>query len=345
MQPILFVINRLSVGGAERLAVDELHELHRRGIEAHVATLYPEGLSSLLGELKIPKHYIHQSVSFFALFSLMRKLKPRAVICHLWYANTVGRVIGWLAGVRTIVVFEHNVYDQVKSRKQFFFDRLLQPLAKRIIAVSGPVRASLVQHGIDARSIMVLHNAIDVERYKTAQAADIVSLFGLPQDAYIVLAVGRLTRQKGFDVLINALPHLPERAHVLFFGMGEEEQSLRNLAHTLGVAKRVHFGGISKEIPSMLKAAHCLAMPSRWEGEPILLLEALAAGIPVVGSDIGPLRELITEGVNGYLASVDDTQAFAGALLRAMGADGVTLSLPSNRTIEHHTDSLLSVIT
>lgn len=342
--PLLIIINRLSVGGAERLVVDELNELYRRGIEAHIVTLYPEGRSSLLQELDIPKQYIHTNVRFFALFGLMHTFKPQAVICHLWYANTAGRIAAKLAGIKNVIVFEHNVYDRVKSRRQFLLDKLLQGWTRKIVAVSEPVKKSLVVHGIHAERVVVLHNAIDTTRYESVTPANLKQEFNLPSDAIVLLAVGRLTKQKGFDVLIKAVPSLPDTAHVVLFGIGEEEKALKELAHTLIVQHRVHFGAVRQDIPAVLKAAKCLVMPSRWEGEPIILLEALAAGVPVVGSDIAPLRALVTENVNGFLVQEENPKALAGAILRVIGTDVITLSFPPDRTIAHHVDVLLEIV-
>lgn len=344
MRPLVIVINRLSVGGAERLVVDELHELHRRGIEVHLVTLFPEGRSSLLPQLNIPTQCVHINASFLALLRLLRALKPQAVICHLWYANMVGRVAARLAGIKRVVVFEHNVYDRVKSRAQFFVDWLLQGLATNIIAVSETVQGSLVHHGISPTRIRVLPNAIDPRRYLDAVPADLAQAYRLPHNAFILLLVGRLTHQKGFDICIRAMPLLPEHVHAILLGIGEEEKTLKELARALSVQERVHFGGVRYDMPNVLKASHCLVMPSRWEGEPIILLEALAAGVPVVGSDIPPLRALITESVNGFLAPVNDVSGLARALSRIVSTNMSTVVFPSNRTITRHIDGLKDIV-
>ncbi len=354
MQPLLFIINRLSVGGAERLLIDELHELHRRGIKVHLVTLHKEGRTSLLQELNIPQECIHtlnvgslfDLVGWVRLVRFMRTLNPRTVVCHLWYANTVGRIAAKLAHVQNVIVFEHNVYDRVKTRKQLFIDTHLQRWAKTIVAVSEEVKNSLITHGISGQRIAVLSNAIDARRYQEAVAVDLRAAYGLPEDSVVLLAVGRLTRQKGIDVLVRALVLLPKTVHAVILGVGEEEESLRALAKDLGVESQMHLVGIRHDIPAVLKGADCLVMPSRWEGEPIVLLEALAAGVPVVGSDIPPLRKVIIEGVNGFLSPSEDAALLAEAVKK--GIEGSLKknapSLPPDRTIERHVDGLLALV-
>ncbi len=111
--------------------------------------------------------------AWIALVRLLRTRRPDLVLTHLWYSNAIGRIAARLAGIRTVLSFEHNVYDTVKTKKQFFVDRMLQRLSTRSIAVSEPVRDSLIRHGIAPARIVVVENGIDLARYANATATDI----------------------------------------------------------------------------------------------------------------------------------------------------------------------------
>ena len=122
--PLVFIINSLYGAGAERMLVDDINELLKRGIDVRLITLRPEKeRATLMRECRLPegrlaKIYFSGWFDLYAWFSLIRQLKvwrPRAVVTHLWFANAIGRVASGLARVPVIISFEHNIYDKVKN--------------------------------------------------------------------------------------------------------------------------------------------------------------------------------------------------------------------------------------
>ncbi len=315
---IAICINKLVSAGAERLVVDQIHEFRRRGIEVNLITLAPErDGDSFMPLVDLPIHAKHLIAfrslldvrSWLALIRLLRREKPDVLFTHLWFANTIGRIVGTLVGIRTIS-FEHNVYDGVKTRKQFLVDRFLQDWCFKIVAVSEAVRDSLVRHGIARSRIVIVENGIDLARYREAMPADIDT-----KDEFMYLFIGRLVRQKGVDVLLRAFANV-KKGVLLIVGEGDKRVALERLARDLGLGDRVRFLGIRKDVPALLKRSDCLVLPSRFEGLGIVLIEAFASGTSVVATNVPAVRSFIADGVNAILVPVEDADTLAHAMWR-----------------------------
>jgi glycosyltransferase involved in cell wall biosynthesis len=349
---VAIMINKLVSAGAERLIVDEIAEFKSRGISVDLITLAPErAADSFMSLVELPENSKHMIVfrsltdtrSWLALVRLLRREKPDVLFTHLWFANTIGRVAGAFAGVRT-VPFEHNVYDQIKSRKQFLVDRALQYFSYKIIAVSEAVRDSLVRHGIEQKRIAVVENGINLSRYRDARPADV------SKQAFTFLFVGRLVRQKAVDVLLDALAALSE-VNLWIVGEGNERSALEDQASKLGIAERVFFLGIRNDVSSLMRTADCFVLPSRYEGFGMVLIEAMAAGLPCVVSDFSAAQELLRDGVSGLIVPRDDPRALTTAMRGIAQQPKYAASLAEAAThdverfsIARHVSKLLNVL-
>lgn len=358
-RPIVFIINSLYRAGAERVVVDDINELLKKDIDVRLVTLRPEKNDSTLAEecILLEKHWVKVYFSGWfnlsAWFLLIRQLKnwrPRAVVTHLWFANTIGRIASRLAGVPVIVSFEHNVYDKVKSRIQFAADRMLAGLSQKIVAVSESVQKSLLRHGINKEKITILHNGIKIDRYRGAQGLETRKNLGIKEDEFIFLFIGRLARQKGVDILIKALKKI-ERGILIVAGEGEESYGLARLTSELGLEQRIKFLGQRRDIPELLAVADCLVLPSRWEGFGMVVLEAMAAGVPVVASAVNGIEEIIRSDAEGLLFEAENTEALSETL-RYIQEDGELrrkISLGGSRrvedfSVERHAQTLLDLV-
>jgi glycosyltransferase involved in cell wall biosynthesis len=153
---------------------------------------------------------------------------------------------------------------------------------------------------------------------------------GLPADAFVVAALGRLVPVKGFDLVIEALPSLlaaVPRARAVVVGDGPEEAALASLADRRGVRDRVRFHGPSTDIAAILAAADVLAAPSRNEGMGRSLVEAMALGVPVVGAAVGGIPSVVGPDEAGRLIPPDDVRALAAALIELGSHESVRAKL------------------
>jgi len=325
---VLFCINKLgsgsSIGGAERLVVDDMNEMLSRGVSVRLLTLRKESQFSLADESLLDKKdwkTIHigsflNIVAWFRVYSYLRKERPDVIFTHLWFSNTVIRIVGKLAGIRNIISFEHNIYDSVKTGKMYAMDRFLQKWCKKIVAVSSAVKTSLVEHGIDEKRIIVINNGIDISKYKKDPTPGFKEGLGIPEDTFTYLTIARLIEQKGIDVLIHAFAELKDHSVLLIVGTGSDEAVLKQLAQELGVSDRVRFLGARHDIPDVLSVADVFVLASRYEGLGIVVLEAMAAGKPIIISDFPAGKDMITADTDGLVVGIEDAEGLSVAMKR-----------------------------
>jgi len=233
------------------------------------------------------------------------------------------------AAVRT-VHYGFRVEWRKRPLRRLLLTNLLYPLMfDREIGVSQTIASSLSQRWLSrrlGRSGRCIYNAIDLERFSRVRidvAAKKASL-GIPADAPLVGSVGRLTEQKGYTYLIDAVPHvlaeLPE-AYFLIAGDGELEAALKEQARRLQVSSRVIFTGPRPDIEELLACMDLFASSSLWEGLPTVILESMAARIPVAATDIPGTTELVRNEETGWLAPPGDGAALARVIVKALRSE------------------------
>lgn len=164
-------------------------------------------------------------------------------------------------------------------------------------------------------------NGVDTSRFERGPGdrSDVRTALGV-NDVFVFLAVGRLERAKGFDVLLQALSLVQTQMSnviVLIAGDGSERVKLCAQASDLGLgAGIVRFLGVRDDIPDLMAAADGFVLPSRWEGLPLVLLEAASAGLPIVASAVGGNAEVVVDKETGFLVAADDEQALGRAMVR-----------------------------
>ncbi len=173
------------------------------------------------------------------------------------------------------------------------------------------------------REALCIYNAIDFQRFQGMKLPQhkLRENWGLPADSLLIGTVGRLAPEKGFDIFIQAIPDILRvypQAYFLIVGSGELDTNLRIIAESFGVTNRIRFTG---QIPDIEKALECMDLyvsASRWEGLPTTVLESMAAGIPVVATDVSGNRELIQEKITGWLVPSDDPIELAQGIIQAL---------------------------
>ncbi len=189
--------------------------------------------------------------------------------------------------------------------------------ADRILCVSEAVRRVLEADGLEAARLVVVRDAIDSARVRTATPVDVRARCGLPVDAVLVLAVGALVPPKGHEHLLAALPRLigrVPRAHLVVAGEGPLRPALEAQATALGIAARVRLPGAVDDLPGWFSSVDVVAMPSVQEGLGTSILDAMAASRAVVASRTGGIPEVVSDGVEGLLVPPADAAALADAL-------------------------------
>jgi predicted dehydrogenase/glycosyltransferase involved in cell wall biosynthesis len=216
---------------------------------------------------------------------------------------------GRRAGVPAVVRTEH-LPQLITTNDQRGRHRALVRQLDRLICVSEGVARSYVASGIPAGSIAVVANG-------TRPFNAPPERLGVPDGVPLVIAVGRLVEQKRFDLLIEAAVGLP-RARVRIVGEGPLGGDLRALVERRGLVDRVELCGARADVPSLLAGADVLAMPSDFEGLPLVALEAMAAGTPIVGTRVCGVADAVEDGVTGRLVPAGDARALERALVEVI---------------------------
>jgi len=222
----------------------------------------------------------------------------------------------------------------------------LDLLSDRIICVSGAVRDNLLRYRRQcARKIVVIPNGIDAGAYAApADRAAIRARYGIPADALCIGAVGRINRVKGFDLFLEVAAVVCRARPNAFFviagdvfspeGDSREQwrvDALREQLRELGIASRVKLAGFVDDVCGIFRILDLYLFTSVLpDAFPTTVLEAQAAGVPVIAADIGGVRDIITDGVNGLLVSPGDRDGFAGAVDRIIGDPALRQKLSEN---------------
>ena len=355
---ILFCINNLGVGGAERLVVDDINEMLNRGYHVRLLTLKNEPKFSLLDELKLPKKY-RQTVSFSSFFNIfnwikvfnyLRREKPNIVLTHLWFSNTIVRIVCKMARINNVFCFEHNIYDTLKSEKMYKIDRFLQEWSKKIIAVSSAVRRSLLKHGIKEKNIITINNGIVISKYEKSQDILTREKLGIPKDTFVFLTIGRLVYQKGIDILLKAFAEVNHKSTLLIVGHGKEEYNLKKLTTKLNIDNTVHFLGTRSDIPKILSICDCFVLASRFEGLGIVILEAMASKKPIIISDFEAGEDMIKNGVEGLVVPKENVESLKNAMARLKSDPNLMKKLAQSAyekvqdfSIQNHVNKILNL--
>lgn len=181
--------------------------------------------------------------------------------------------------------------------------------------------------------------ALDLFRGAAGNARSLRKEIGIPEDAAVVITTSRLVEKNGVDILITAISSIPNM-HLVIVGEGEERRDLEKLAKETGRSDRVHFLGARpyRELPQYLKMADIFARPSRSEGMGNSFIEAMAAGIPVIGTPVGGIVDFLVDGVNGLVVPPEDPKALAAAIRRLVNDPDLRkkLSAAASATAERY---------
>jgi len=263
------------------------------------------------------------AVPFAYLTGLCLKEKFDLVATHTSKGGFIGRMAARIAGVPNIVHHAHGFsFNKVLgplSHKVFVqLERLAARAGDFIISVNGEHRSMAIRLGVEAPSrICTVHNGIDFRPHLEADGRKARRELGFKDSDLLVGSVGRLAPQKGFVHLVRAMPLLLAEvpaAQLILAGEGPLLTELEAEARQSGVGDRIHFLGFRRDVPELLAACDVFALPSLWEGLSISLLEALAAGRPIVATDIDGNREAIEDGKTALMVPAADPAGLAAAL-------------------------------
>ena len=326
-------IDTYSRGGAETVVAELSRALAQAGHEPVILHFGNEHLLRFcrehgIAERIVPAHHHYKSTRTLPLFArefarFLRSEGIDALHAHLFGPVTAGALAGRLAGVRTVGTL-HDVYSIAEKPSRIRLLQLAALLGARLVTVSEDMQARYRETGwFSRRQLQTVYNGISLPQPDIAEAAAVRDQLGLPEHARVILSVGRLVELKQHEILIRAVAEIPKYRPIFLLcaGDGPRLDVLRQLAAQLGVSDRVRFLGNRDDVPVLLQLADVFALASSTEGLSCSILEAMAAAVPPVVTDVGGNRELVVDGQSGYLVPAGDVCAMRRRLERLLSDD------------------------
>lgn len=358
---VLYVINGLGTGGAERSLLELVPALQVRAVSVSIATLYRRDVGveahfrsqgwavhNVGGERLIPDRLT-------GLRRLIRSERPDIVHTSIFEADVLGRLGAIGTGTRVLTSLVNTSYDPIRlrdshvRRNRLAAARLIDGWTARHLthhfhAISHAVKeASVAALGISPHQVTVIPRGRDPERLGArhhSRRERVRRSLGVADDATVILNVGRQEYQKGQEHLLEAMAELHHRPNVVLLIAGRDgaaTSTLQRRKAALGLNGRVRFLGHRDDVPDLLAAADIFAFPSLYEGQGGAVLEAMAMSVPVIASDIPALREVVESGVTGLLVPRGDAKQLVAAISSLLDDDRyrATMGIRGRDVFEH----------
>lgn len=331
-----------SIGGIQTHTLHLSQKLKARGVGVLVITRHYPGLARYEEVDGVPVYRVGRggsnkvlaAVSYIlgALQVLYARRHHYAVLhCHQMISPMTIGLLARLLLQKPLVVNPHRsgpIGDVgILLRRRPLTGRLRLAAARRwsdaFITISPDIYDELRDNGLDKNKLWKIRNGVDVQHFSPASPTirtDLRRALGLPQRPTVIFT-GRLVREKGIDVLLAAWQIVMQRvpdANLVIVGEGELRAVLEAQAQELDIQEHVHFAGGSDDVAPYLRAADAFVLPSRAEGLPVSLLEAMACQLPCVATNIGGTMQVLSDNVNGRLVPVEAVPALAEALVEVL---------------------------
>lgn len=316
---VMHMIESLEFGGAEKVVIDLANAMTARH---DVIVCCVKKLGDLKTSLNanIPVVCLDKGEGNdwripFRLRDLMREHRIEVLHSHNWGVFLEGALAAWLSPGVVLINTVHGPYmdyapdwrAQFKRRARHCLERVASWRHQSVVLVSDAISSYIARDiGITAKKLTTIRNGISAKDVSRAPGEDEVVRF---------ITVGRLAEVKNQAMMVRAFGVTElDRAELWIAGDGPERTNLEALARTLGLADRVRFLGFCQDVSPHLAQCDVFVMSSNYEGISIAVLEAMRAGLPVIGTDVGGMRETVEHGITGELVPVGDTAALAAAM-------------------------------
>ena len=318
----------MDVGGAERLVRVLSQRLKKDGMENCVCCFDKiEKYQDEFEKSGVPLRLIKRRQCFFdwkiisPLLKYIKEENIRLIHAHDLSSLTYAVVAGKLCGTKVIMT-EHSRHYVNVSWKRRMEKWLFVMAADCLVQVSQDLKAASVnRERIPANKIKVIENGVDIDTFKNARPLLLRKIYNIDDSNYLILSVGRLETIKGHKYLIQAIAEPPLKAlpvHLILVGDGSQKTELLKMAEQLGVSDRISFLGSRQDVPELMASCDIFVIPSESEGLPFVLLEAMAAGLPVVATAVGGVPFIIGENERGLLVPPCQPKALSAAIIKIL---------------------------
>ncbi len=336
---ILFFGTQMAIGGAQRLLLDQARWFHDHGHSVTAVFFYDkQGLQArweaglgfpLLTLASVgPRANLLQRpwalvAGLVKLWMLLRRGHFDVVEAFTYDSNVLALPVAWLAGVPARIATHHGIIENFPAWIEKLHAWLVNVgIASILVSVSGKTLEQAIHSGIRPDRNTVIPNGIAPTVIESVDKRDVRRGIGVKNGGPLLLSVGRLVYQKGHEYLVHAMPRILGRypdTKAVICGEGALRSALERQISELGLEDCVKLLGNRNDISQYLASADVFVLPSRWEGLPVALLEAMAAGLPVVATRVEGVDEVVENERQGLLVPPQDSNALAEALLQLIG--------------------------
>lgn len=327
---ILHIITSLELGGAEKLLVDMVELQREKGQYVDVLVLYDKENDFYIPGAITSKYNSKTSYkNIFEILKVIKKGKYNIVHSHLTHAQVWTSLVTFLdfsqyfkmlsrnksKNTRVYITTEHSTFNNRRGKNIYrVIERVLYSRFSRIVSISKGVQESLIQwlKMEDKTKFLIIENGIFLENFYSSKSL-LKSDFGLSEEDKVIVMIARLNDPKDHETLLKAMNLLPKKYKLLLVGDGPKLELLKSLSSQLKVANRVNFLGTRNDIGSILKTSDIAVQSSNFEGFGLAAVEAMAAGVPVIASDVEGLRDVVSGA--GVLFKKGDAKELAKKIL------------------------------
>ncbi|MFH1416473.1 MAG: glycosyltransferase [Elusimicrobiota bacterium] len=331
MIKVLFVLDCLEAGGAQRAFINLLDNLDRMRFSVSLVLVNKSGILCSRIPDNISVHNLNSRAARFALFPLIKSIKsirPDILVSTPTYISELVFLAKKISGIKIPVIMRCANLESVNLKKESFFTRLLikraYASADKVIALTETMRNDLVfNFSVKHPKIEVLPNMVDIESIEKEKKERVTDEFFIKKSEIpVIITVGSLTQQKGTETLIRAFAEYRKKkqAKLVIVGDGILREELESLVSEMGVGDDVWFAGIRENPYKYIALSDVFVLPSLWEGFPNVLIEAMACRVPVITSDCIPAESrIVTGGLNGVIVPAGNAEELRDTLERVLG--------------------------
>lgn len=320
---VLHVIDSFDLGGGQTVLLNLVKYADRERFDVSVATMHGRGAFwQPIAETGVPVYSLSPRkwlpIYVPQLLQLLARKRFDIVHCHLFGSNWIAKPLAALARVPVLINHDH-CNDSLRDDQPLALalDKWTNQLSSHVCAVSASTRDYLVQReGLPADCVSLIYNGVDVARFRDLPSRR-------DPEAPVVLGIGRLHPQKNFELFLEVAADVLRqhpRATFLIAGTGPEEEMLKRRAAELALGERVRFLGPVSDPRELYARADLLLLTSRYEGTPMVILEAMAAGVPIVAAALDGVREVLKDGEDAALVTPGDRAEFARRVSELLAA-------------------------
>ena len=315
---VFYLIGSLDVGGAEKTLVDLVNNIDKLQYNPKIYTIKHTG--AFYDEITddVPVHSLNATSKIdirapIQFSRILREEKPDILQSFLFFDNSLARLTSVVSPKTSVITGVRSVPDRLPLLRDIS-DRGLQLLSDHIVSNSKAGAEWVIDRGADSNKVSVIPNGRDINKYASATAStkliNELNLFASP----IVGTVGRLLEIKGHFDMVHAWPDIIKKhpnAELLFVGEGPAREELEQLVIDLDISENVTFAGQRNDVPELLDLMDVFVFPSHYEGLPGALIEAMAAGLPIVTTPVGGIPELIENNANGIYVTPESPDSIS----------------------------------